>query len=93
VDLIDFPEPDEEIQEDIDIGNVNELPEQGESIGLEHLSNVNVETLSRLQREDPTLSQLDPHLHLNLGNVPHIPPFHSQSLHFACSWTSLLHTF
>jgi hypothetical protein len=30
--------------------------EQGESIGLEHLSNVNVETLSRLQREDPTLS-------------------------------------
>jgi DNA-directed RNA polymerase subunit L len=27
-----------------------------ESIGLEHLSNVNVETLSRLQREDPTLS-------------------------------------
>jgi hypothetical protein len=56
VDLIDFSEPDEEIQEDIDIGDVNELPEQGESIGLEHLSNVNVETLSRLQREDPTLS-------------------------------------
>jgi hypothetical protein len=28
-------------------------------------------------------NQLDPHLHLNLGNVPHIPPFHSQSLHFA----------
>jgi hypothetical protein len=27
---------------------VNELPEQGESIGLEHLSNVNVDTLSRL---------------------------------------------
>jgi hypothetical protein len=56
VDLIDFSEPDEEIQEDIDIGDVNELPEQGESIGLEHLSNVNVETLSRIQREDPTLS-------------------------------------
>jgi hypothetical protein len=56
VDLIDFSEPDKEIQEDIDIGDVNELPEQGESIGLEHLSNVNVETLSRLQREDPTLS-------------------------------------
>ena len=56
VDLIDFSEPDEEIQEDIDIEDVNELPEQGESIGLEHLSNVNVETLSRHQREDPTLS-------------------------------------
>ena len=25
-------------------------------MGLEHLSNVNVETLSKLQREDPTLS-------------------------------------
>jgi hypothetical protein len=56
VDRIDFSEPDEEIQEDIDIGDVNELSEQGESIRLEHLSNVNVETLSRLQREDPTLS-------------------------------------
>jgi hypothetical protein len=31
VDLIDFSEPDEEIQEDIDIGDVNELQEQGES--------------------------------------------------------------
>jgi hypothetical protein len=48
VDLIDFSEPDEEIQEEIDIEYVNELPEQGESIGLEHLSNVNVDTLSRL---------------------------------------------
>ena len=47
VDLIDFSEPDEEIQEEIDIEYVNELPEQGESIGLEHLSNVNVDTLSR----------------------------------------------
>jgi hypothetical protein len=56
VDLIDFSEPDEEIHEDIDIEDVNELPEQGESMGLEHLSNVNVETLSRLQREDTTLS-------------------------------------
>ena len=37
VDLIDFSEPDEEIQEDIDIEDVNELPEQGESIRLEHL--------------------------------------------------------
>jgi hypothetical protein len=27
VDLIDFSEPDEEIQEDIDIEDVNELPE------------------------------------------------------------------
>jgi hypothetical protein len=45
VDLINFSEPDEEIQEDIDIEDVNELPEQGESIGLEHLSNVNVETI------------------------------------------------
>jgi hypothetical protein len=40
VDLIDFSEPDEEIQEDIDIGDVNDLPEQGESIGLEHLTAV-----------------------------------------------------
>jgi hypothetical protein len=44
VDLIDFSEPDEEIQEEIDIEYVNELPEQGESIGLEHLSNVNIDT-------------------------------------------------
>ena len=36
VDLIDFSETDEEIHENIDI--VNELPEQGESIELEHLS-------------------------------------------------------
>jgi hypothetical protein len=36
LDLIDFSETDEEIHENIDI--VNELPEQGESIELEHLS-------------------------------------------------------
>jgi hypothetical protein len=69
VDLIDFSEPDEEIQEDIDIGDVNELPEQGESIGLEHLSNVNVETLSRLQREDPDSSTLFKALSLQLLRV------------------------
>jgi hypothetical protein len=56
VELIDFSEPDEEIHEYIDIEDVNELPEQGESMGLEHLFNVNVETLSKLQWEDPTLS-------------------------------------
>jgi hypothetical protein len=56
VDLIDFSEPDEDIQEDIDIEDVNELPEQAEGIGFEHLSNVNDETLSRQQREGPTLS-------------------------------------
>ena len=38
VDLIDFSEPDEEIHEDINIEDVNELLEQGESIGSEHLS-------------------------------------------------------
>ena len=36
VDLIDFSDPDEEIHEDIDIEDVIKLPEQGESIGLEH---------------------------------------------------------
>jgi hypothetical protein len=30
VDPIDFSKPDEEIQEDIDIEDVNELPEQGQ---------------------------------------------------------------
>jgi hypothetical protein len=38
VELIDFSEPDEEIHEDINIEDVNELLEQGESIGSEHLS-------------------------------------------------------
>jgi ribosomal protein L21 len=53
VDLIDFSKPDEEIQEDIDIEDVNELPEQGESIGLEHLSNVNVETIVEAPKGGP----------------------------------------
>ena len=56
VDLIDFSEPDVAIHEDIDNDSAIDLPEQCESMGLEHLSNVNVETLSILQREDPTLS-------------------------------------